>query len=95
MLNLVWVELERALLVGFGYFIVVGVGLEVKEVVEGYFGAFREGDLVAETEDFLVCGGVVSWWCELDWMRAMGKWRMRMGLGKERAHLLCSMRPPR
>lgn len=51
--------MEGALLVGLGDLVVIGVGLEVEEVVEGYFWAFGEGDLVAETEDFLVCGGEV------------------------------------
>lgn len=54
MLYLVRVQGEGALLVGFCDFVVVGVWLEVEEVVEGYFWAFGEGDFVAEAEDFLV-----------------------------------------
>lgn len=69
MLYLVGVQLQGALLVGFGYFVVVGGGLEVEEVVEGYFGAFREGDLVAKAEDFLVCEGRLA---GANWMARMG-----------------------
>lgn len=67
-------ELEGALLVGLGYFVMVGVGLEVEEVVEGYFGAFGEGNLVAEAEDFLVCGEWLAGGA--DWIGWWG-WRMR------------------
>lgn len=88
MLYFVGVQLQGALLVGFGYLVVVGGGLEVEEVVEGYFGAFGEGDLVAETEDFLVWGGRLVSWCELD--DEDGDYgRIR------ELYLLCSMRPPR
>ena len=55
LLYLVRVQLEGALLVSFRDLIVVGVGREVEEVVEGDFWALGEGDLVAQTEDFLVC----------------------------------------
>ena len=64
----------------------VGILLEVEEVVEGYFWAFAEGDFVAETEDFLVCGGgVLDWW-------VLGVVRRRMG--RRGQYLLCSRRPP-
>lgn len=71
MLYFVGVQLQGALFVGFGYLVVVGGGLEVEEVVEGYFGAFGEGDLVAETEDFLVWGGG---------RLAGANWMVRMGI---------------
>lgn len=62
LLDLVGVQGARLLTVGLVDVVLVGTGLDAEEVVEAHIDALRSLDLVAQAEDFLICGGRdVSW----------------------------------
>lgn len=55
LLDLVGMQNARPLLVGLVDIVLVRIGLNFEEVVEGYSYTFMTFDLIAQAEDFLIC----------------------------------------
>jgi hypothetical protein len=54
--GLVGVQFAGALAVGLGQVVLGGAGLDAEQVVKGDIGTLCGSDLIAEAEDFMVCG---------------------------------------